>query len=894
MDNKEFDKEMLQSLPVAVVLMNMEGKIEFLNSRFVELFGYTIKNIPTIDDWFKVAYPEREYRNIISDLWKNNIKNRKSNLKAEWSEIVEIKCKSGKIRKSGLSFKIKNNSIVSVFYDLSDNFNKREIALNERFFTSTLVKRLPGIFFIYEYLEGEFLLRRWNENLVNLTEYSQDSLDGINLTSFFTDEYARIVYDSSKKIISDGIHREITAPIKRKDNSIIPYYWVGDRLIFDNKTYLVGQGINITKQIESEGNFKAIFDNLPDAIIISKSKEEPLLAANKAFSKLIGYSKDEFVKNLAEFIKQNLAEFEKSLKVVHNFINSDKISSEIVEHGIVTKSGERNSVNTIFTKILFDNSQAILTIIRDVTKQKKTENDLLISEKRMSTIFDSAPVIMMVVNKDGEILQINKKGKKILNLANSSIDQIAVGKAYNCINSLESNLGCGFSSQCRDCAIRNTIINSFDQNKDFEKVSVEIKSVYHTYNLLMSSSILQSDNSKEILLTFDDITKQKKIEEDLRESREKAIESDKLKSAFLQNMSHEIRTPLNGILGFSNLLNSDELTNEDKEYYIEVINQSSNQLLGIVDDILNISRLETGQIEVISEEVSINNIIQELTDFYSHKFSEKKITLSYSKELGDIESIIYCDQEKLRQVLISLLNNAFKFTSQGHILFGYELKDKYLEFYVEDSGIGIDPQYHRKIFDRFQQVDSNSTRVYGGTGLGLAIAKGNVELLEGEIWLESAPDIGSKFVFTIPYKPVHIKLMDLKPRITDEEAKNQETILVAEDEEINFLFIAEALKNSNYKLLHALNGKEALDMFKKDKNIVLALLDIKMPVMDGYEALDAIHEINPKLPVIAQTAYAMLSDREKILKAGFSDYLSKPIKKVELLKAIDNHLKQKQ
>ncbi len=893
MSINEFDTRVLESLPIAVGLANMDGRVLFLNSRFFNLFGFTIEDIPTIDIWFDLAYPESDYRSIVFEGWQNKIQSLKPSLEEEWSEIVEITCKNGICRRIEMSLKVINNLIYCTFNDVAEILKTKEVALNERFFTSTLVKKLPGIFFIYEYLNGEFFLRRWNDNLQKLTGYSSDQLEGENLLNFFSIEYAHDVYESCKKTISDGFHREIAAPIKRKDQSIVPYYWIGDRLLFDNKIYLVGQGIDITKQIESEGKFKAIFDNLPDAIIISKSKEEPLLAANKAFTKLTGYSKEWLINKLEDSEFQKSKDFQIILNKLHEFQKSDKTSSDIIEHNIFSRTGEIKRVNSIFTKILFDNTPAILSIIRDITKHKQAEAALLLSEKRMSTIFDSAPVIMMVINEDGEILDINKKGKKTLTLEKKPIAKMPVGKAYNCIYSHKTSFGCGLSSDCNNCTIRNTITDTILHNTNFEKVPVKVQSIDKTYHLLMSSSLLHTEKSKELLLTFDDITKQKKIEEDLRKSREKAIESDKLKSAFLQNMSHEIRTPLNGILGFSNLLNSEDLSKEDKDYYIEVINQSSNQLLGIVDDILNISRLETGQIEVLKEEVSVNNLLQELYEYFSFQFLDKNLVLSYSKDLGDTESVIYTDFEKLRQTLVLLLNNALKFTQQGHVLFGYILKNKYLEFYVEDTGIGIASEFHNKIFDRFQQVDSKSTRVYGGTGLGLAIAKGNIELLDGKIWLESTPNIGSKFAFAIPYNPVHTIISDIKSSSAGPSSLNQEAILIAEDEEINFLFIAEALKNTKYQLFHAFDGKEAIDIFKNHNNIVLALIDIKMPIMDGYDTLKIIHKIAPELPVIAQTAYAMLSDKEKILNAGFSDYLAKPIKKTELLKAIDKHLKIK-
>ena len=382
------------------------------------------------------------------------------------------------------------------------------------------------------------------------------------------------------------------------------------------------------------------------------------------------------------------------------------------------------------------------------------------------------------------------------------------------------------------------------------------------------------------------------INRELNKAKEKAEESDRLKSAFLANMSHEIRTPMNGIIGFSGMLNESGISEEKRMFYIDIITQSSHQLLSIVNDLLDISKIETGQMELNEDKIFLNALMDDLYSFFKPKADESKISLTHYKGLADEHSTIYSDGFKIRQILSNLVSNALKFTQKGQITFGYNPKDNELEFFVEDSGIGIDLEMHEKIFERFRQADDATTRRYGGAGLGLSICKGYVELLGGKIWLDSLPDNGSTFYFTTNYQPVDTSVKAFEPeqiKYDDPDLKGF-TILIAEDEEFNFLFIKEVLENHHMQVIHAKDGKEAWDKCIQYPEINLVLMDIKMPNMNGFEATRLIKERNPNLPIIAQTAYAMADDKEKILKAGCDDYISKPLKKEQLLKLLKKYL----
>jgi signal transduction histidine kinase/ActR/RegA family two-component response regulator len=374
----------------------------------------------------------------------------------------------------------------------------------------------------------------------------------------------------------------------------------------------------------------------------------------------------------------------------------------------------------------------------------------------------------------------------------------------------------------------------------------------------------------------------------IRNAEQKAIDSDRLKTAFLQNISHEIRTPMNSIVGFSELLKDKNPSETEKSEYLEMIGKSSDQLLNIVNEVLDISLIETGNISLIKKRVHLNKLMDEL--YLSYKpLIKNDISFLVIKGLADQLSVVLTDVIKVRQILNNLLNNAIKFTERGQIRFGYSLVNEELEFFIEDTGIGIDPYFHQKIFERFLKVGPEKIKLYEGVGLGLAICKGNIDLLKGRIWLESEAGKGSKFLFTLPYEPAYEE-ETVRIKETDSiKNLNELTILVAEDDEINYLYIKEIFRDTGAELIHAINGKEAVEICQNNNKIGIVLIDIKMPVMNGYEAIKQIREFRPDLPIIAQTAFALSNEMLKAFNAGSNEYISKPFKKEHLLALVKKY-----
>lgn len=411
----------------------------------------------------------------------------------------------------------------------------------------------------------------------------------------------------------------------------------------------------------------------------------------------------------------------------------------------------------------------------------------------------------------------------------------------------------------------------------------------------------QSVTISPILNDFDEITHYVAISEDVTESKEltlelikakeKAEESDRLKTAFLHNISHEIRTPMNAIVGFSGFLHDPNLNFEKRKQFTDIIVQSSNQLLSIISDIVNIATLEAGQEKIHEGEINLNSTLELLYEQFLIKAKKQHLIFNLKTFLSDHEDRIISDETKLVQILTNLIGNALKFTQQGSINFGYTIKNNELEFFVEDTGIGVHPEMHEKIFKRFRQVESTMERKFGGSGLGLSISKAYVELLGGKIWLISELDKGSTFFFTIPFKRAKQNtLLEKQIYIESEKGiKEQSTLLVAEDEDSNFMLIEEQLSELNFNIIRALNGIDAVEICKS-KNIDLVLMDINMPLLDGYEATKQIRFFNADIPIIAQTAYSTDNDMNRAFMSGCTDFISKPIKQKLLISKIREQL----
>lgn len=399
--------------------------------------------------------------------------------------------------------------------------------------------------------------------------------------------------------------------------------------------------------------------------------------------------------------------------------------------------------------------------------------------------------------------------------------------------------------------------------------------------------ILDHNGQPRFLLgVSEDITRKKAVEQELIDAKDKAEESNRLKIAFLQNISHEIRTPMNAICGFTSLMLEPDLNAELKENYSAIVRSNCDQLLTIITDVLTISTVETKQLKVNIQEVNLLSLMDELTHIFKPTADSLGLDFIQVSNLTSENANVMTDRTKLTQILTNLITNALKFTKEGSVTLSCRLENERLSFSVKDTGIGFNPEFKEAIFERFRQANEDINRKYGGTGLGLAICKAFVELLGGTIGVETKERIGSDFQFNLPYVAANPVETEVKAPITWNSGL---TLMIAEDEDVNYLFLETLLQPMNWKLIRARNGQEAVDLARSDESIQLILMDIRMPVMDGYQAAIAIKEFRPDLPILAQTAYANDFEVEKY-KSVFDDYMTKPLRIQVLKQKISNFL----
>ena len=378
----------------------------------------------------------------------------------------------------------------------------------------------------------------------------------------------------------------------------------------------------------------------------------------------------------------------------------------------------------------------------------------------------------------------------------------------------------------------------------------------------------------------------------LTRAKEKAEENERLKTIFLQNMSHEIRTPMNGIIGFLSLLKEPDLDPASREKYIDIVNKSGKRLLTTINNIIEISKIDTRQIEVRHTTVDLNEVMNFYYNFFVRQAKEKGLELRLNCDLPPGNEHIMTDKFILDNILTNLINNALKFTNQGVVEIGVALNGKILRFYVKDSGIGIPPERQKAIFERFVQANLNMTRPHEGSGLGLAIVKAYVHILKGKIWLESEEGKGSTFYFEIPYIPAEMSPPEEVEPLPEQFKGEHLKILIAEDDNISFLFIQQLLKLPEVEVLRATDGRQVIELARDNPDISLILMDIKMPEINGIEATRQIRKFNPSVPIIAQSAYTFSGEQERAMEAGCNDYITKPINKGHLLKLIKQYTRR--
>ncbi len=469
-----------------------------------------------------------------------------------------------------------------------------------------------------------------------------------------------------------------------------------------------------------------------------------------------------------------------------------------------------------------------------------------------------------------------------------------VGELLRCKNALDSG-ACGTHENCKSCPVRASIERCFREKNSFSRLEAPMRLYlsddtdnYVDCVVSVSGAYMVQNRDEKVLLTVRDITRLKKVQEELEAARRVAEVAGEQKTAFLANMSHEIRTPLNAIVGFAGLLSN--ASESERNSYVEIIKGNTNMLLQLVNDILDMSKIEAGTLEFIYSDTDVNQIMRELEGIFRLRLEEADSPVRIVFEPCLPVCFIHTEKNRVSQVLSNFLSNAFKYTKEGSITLGYKVREDDIYFYVQDTGAGIPAGKLDKVFERFMKLDAKKQ----GTGLGLSISRTIIKKLGGEIGVFSEYGKGSTFWFTLPVKPFDFLPLQQRTEDVSETVEFNETeydagavrrtILIAEDMDDNYLLYKIYLEK-HYDLIRATNGEEAVSKYL-ECNPDIILMDIGMPVVDGYQATDAIRQLSSDIPIVAVTAFAYDEDRRKVMSRGFNGYLSKPLNKDELLKML--------
>jgi len=721
--------------------------------------------------------------------------------------------------------------------------------------------------------EKQFRNQLENNNFdIVLADYNLPTFNGISALRICAEKYPETPFI----IVSGTLGEEIAVEMLK--------YGAADYLLKQNLKRLVAavehalaearlklEKLKTEKELkESEEKFRTIIENSADAIFVADANGNYVFT-NKKVTELLGFSQEEMVlKKITDLAPPEQAD--KYMSLFNQLLSLGKVTGEL---DLLRNDGSFLPVD--LNAVVLPGG-LIYGSCRDISEKKLAEKALIESEKKYRSIFENIQDVYYQIDNSGNISIISPSITKLSGYTSQEL----IGNP--------STLFYYYPEE------RNALLENLARTGevwDYE-VRMRTKDEQIKYTSL-NAHIMFDAEGKPVGIegSLRDINERKHFELELEKSKEKAEESDKLKTAFLHNISHEIRTPMNAIIGFSALLGEPDNNPETQASFIQSIQDGSNQLLSIITDIVDISSIEANILKKKISPVDINMVLNSLYNQFRIKAIENSNSLSVKYDHKAENIILHTDSTKLVQILSNLINNALKFTKEGQVEFGYTNKVSLIEFYVSDTGIGIPTDEHLRVFNNFYQVENDLSRQYGGTGLGLAISKAYVELLGGNIWLESEPGKGSTFYFSIPNissqeeSSGNKDISDSK----DPKFKYPVSILVAEDDDQNFNLIIHQLADPNIKIARAMNGKEALDLCKSKKDFNIVLMDIKMPVMDGYMATELIKKTHPNLPVIAQTAF--VTEKEKAIACGCDDFISKPFKKEELLSIIRKHLKVK-
>jgi PAS domain S-box-containing protein len=641
---------------------------------------------------------------------------------------------------------------------------------------------------------------------------------------------------------------------------------------------------------EKEIKFRRIFNAFPD-IYFKSSLSGIIEELSPSVLKIAGYEPHELIgRNSSDFYGSSM-DLEKISQLLFKTGEINDFDTQLI-----TK--EQRLIHCSLTaRLIYDENQqatGIEGVLRDISDRIKAEKEIKENQRRLSTLMSNLP---------GMAYRCKIDNSWTMEFVSHGCFDLTGYEPEDLVNNSKISYDELIHPEDRE-TVWQSIRQALSNKRPFQLVyRIFTKKGELIWVWEQGTGVFHTQDNIDVLEGFiTNITERKRMEEELVTAKEKAEESDRLKSAFLANMSHEIRTPMNSIIGFSQLLDDPELVSEERMHFVNMIQNSGNDLLNIIDDIIDISKIEAGQMKIFKSHQNLHELMQEFRVFFSDylktKPQKKDLKIIYQPPSEAIKNTIYTDIDRFKQIFRNLLSNAIKFTEKGSVEIGFtsvthDNQPAYL-FYVKDTGLGIPEDKTDSIFNPFTQVVISNSRVYGGTGLGLTITKKMVELLGGRIWVESEYGKGSTFYFTHPVL-IHTETKDFEfQEKTGVKLQKFEwpgkRILFVEDDDSSFQYFKNALKRTKIDIVRATDGLQAVKL-SNESVFDLVFMDIQMPAMDGIKAMQKIKASQKEIPIVAQTAYAMQGEREKYLRAGFDDYIAKPIKINDLLKTIDKYLR---
>ncbi len=731
-----------------------------------------------------------------------------------------------------------------------------------------------------------------NQTVISASEYSYEELVGTPVSFFYSSEAENreAINTFYAEIESKGISTfEVTMQSKSGKQIILRVIGTPAPNASNAKNYLlIGEDITQIKRaernlLESEERYRKIIESTVDGIFILKSSER-ISYANGAACSLLGYTPEEIAQLSLQEILPGVRYIDRFQNAIHKIDQGIDFMGDIQ---VMNKNNEIIHTEAYGTRIMLDGEYHYYFSLHDITHRKRNEAALKQSEKKFRALTENSTDHIIRINRTGAVSFCNAAFLKDYELESED----CLGKHLKDIVGLPSELVSGLS---------NATPEVFD-NLSFSPLSLDVvhNGSARAFDWNITPETDDNNQLTSLLLVGRDFTRRKKAEQELVIAKEKAISADRLKSAFLANMSHEIRTPLNAIVGFSNLLKEDTISETEKGEYISIINNSSENLMELINDIVDLAKIESGELVISEELLNPNTLLQELYQLFMKKMPlANKNHLKFYLNLPDCHTDIQikCDISRLRQVFINILYNAFKFTLKGFIEFGYTVNTEGIRFYVRDTGIGIDPHKHNVIFDPFRQEEESTAQKYGGTGLGLSICKRLIQAMGGTIGVLSEKETGSEFYFTLPFTPSAPLQMEVPAEKTHAPAKKAHThyswedklFLLVDATGTTQLQLRKLMEPTKAMLLSARTVTSGRELLLKRTDLDLALIDIDLPGTDMHALIQSLRQQDVTAPIIALSSELDDAEKSRLMASGFSGLVTKPIEKEALLENINS------